>query len=112
LKPYKHTKIANRSLAFTKNILLILFKFLVFTAVILSVIKENLTNNVSYNQITTTKFNGLLMLGLGGDVRLYKQLYFTIDGGFRYGLTNLSNTSGIRTSPTYFSTDAGIKIKL
>jgi hypothetical protein len=78
----------------------------------LSVIKENLTNNISYNQITTTKFNGLLMLGLGGDVRLYKQLYFTIDGGFRYGITNLSNTSGIKTSPAYFSANVGIKIKL
>ena len=78
----------------------------------LSVIKENLTNNILYNQITTNKFNGLLMLGLGGDVLLYKQLYFTIDAGFRYAITNLSNTSGIKTNPTYFSANGGIKIKL
>jgi hypothetical protein len=78
----------------------------------LSVIKEGVTNNLSYNQITTTKLNGLLMLGLGGDVRLYKQLYFTIDGSFRYNFNNLSSTSGIKNNPTYFSTNAGIKIKL
>ena len=78
----------------------------------LSVIKETMTNNVSYNQVNTTKFNALLMFGLGGDVRLFKKLYFTVDGGFRYGATNLSNTTGITTNPTYFSVNGGLKIKL
>ena len=78
----------------------------------LSVIKEHFNNDLSYNQINTTKFNALLMLGLGGDIKLYKQLYFTVDGGFRYGTTNLSNTSGIKTNPTYFSASGGLKIKL
>jgi hypothetical protein len=78
----------------------------------LSVIKETMTNNVSYNQVNTTKFNALLMFGLGGDVRLFKKLYFTVDGGFRYSATNLSNTTGITTNPTYFSVNGGLKIKL
>jgi hypothetical protein len=78
----------------------------------LSVIKEHFNNDLSYNQINTSKFNALLMLGLGGDIKLYKQLYFTIDGGFRYGAANLSNTSGIKTNPTYFSANGGLKIKL
>jgi|GEM_PF-4615262 len=78
----------------------------------LSVIKEHMTNNLSYNQVNTTKFNALLMLGLGGDVRLYKKLYFTVDGGFRYGTANLSNTAGIKTYPTYFSINGGLKIRL
>src|SRR6185312_6122252 len=77
----------------------------------LAVIKEHLTNNITYNQINTAKFNALLMLGLGGDVKLYKKLYFTVDGGFRYGATNLSNTTGIKTNPTYFSVNGGLKIK-
>jgi hypothetical protein len=78
----------------------------------LSIIKEHFNNDLSYNQINTSKFNALLMLGLGGDIKLYKQLYFTIDGGFRYGAANLSNTSGIKTNPTYFSANGGLKIKL
>jgi len=78
----------------------------------LSIIKENNTNNLSYNQVNTSKFNALLMFGLGGDVRLYKKLYFTVDGGFRYGAMNLSNTTGITTNPTYFSVNGGLKIKL
>ncbi len=78
----------------------------------LSIIKEHVTNNVSFNQITTTKANALLMLGLGGDVKLFKQLYFTVDGGFRYGVNNLSNTAGIKTIPAYFSISGGLKIKL
>ena len=77
----------------------------------LSVIKENLTNNVSFNQISTSKFNALLMFGLGGDVKLYKNLYFTVDGGFRYGAINLSNTPGTKYYPTYFSASGGLKIK-
>ncbi|MEO8761624.1 MAG: outer membrane beta-barrel protein [Bacteroidia bacterium] len=77
----------------------------------LSIIKEHVTNNVSFNQITTTKANALLMLGLGGDVKLFKQLYFTVDAGFRYSVNNLSNTAGIKTIPTYFSINGGLKIK-
>ncbi len=77
----------------------------------LSVIKEHITNNVSFNQITTTKANALLMLGFGGDIKLYKKLYFTIDGGFRYGVINQSNTIGTKTYPTYFSVSGGFKIK-
>ncbi len=78
----------------------------------LSVIKEHFNNDLSYNQINTSKFNALLMLGLGGDIKLYKKLYFTIDGGFRYGTANLSNTTGINTNLTYFSANGGLKIKL
>ena len=78
----------------------------------LSVIKEHLTNNLTYNQVNTNKFNVLLMLGLGADINLYKKLYFTVDGGFRYGVTNLSSTSGITTNPTFFSVNGGLKIKL
>jgi len=78
----------------------------------LSIIKEHITNNVSYSQINTTKLNALLMLGFGGDIKLYKQLYFTVDGGFRYCSTNLSNTAGIRTNLAYFSANGGLKIKL
>lgn len=77
----------------------------------LSIIKEHMTNNLSYNQVNTTKFNALLMFGLGGDVRLYKKLYFTVDGGFKYGAVNLSNTTGIKTNPTYFSVNGGLKVK-
>lgn len=77
----------------------------------LYIIKEHIINQVSYNRITTNRFNALLMFGLGGDVRIYKNLYFTADGGFRYGLTNLSNTTGTTSKPAYFSANGGLKIK-
>jgi hypothetical protein len=86
--------------------------FVLFEQTKLFVLKEHITNDVSYNQINTSKFNTLLMLGLGGDIKLYKQLYFTVDGGFRYGTANLSNTVGIKNNPTYFSVSGGLKIKL
>ncbi|HKC67477.1 MAG TPA: outer membrane beta-barrel protein, partial [Bacteroidia bacterium] len=78
----------------------------------LTTINEHVTNTYTFNQVNSSKFNILLMLGLGGDVRLYKKLYFTIDGGFRYGAVNLSTAVGARTYPTYFSINGGLKFKL
>lgn len=78
----------------------------------LSIIKEHLTNYLTYNQVNTNKFNATLLFGLGGDIRLYKKLYFTVDGGFRYGASNISNTQGIKTNLTYISANGGVKIKL
>ncbi len=77
----------------------------------LTIIKENFNNDVSYNNITVNKFNISMLFSLGCDIRLGKKLYLTLVPSYRYGLTNMSATSGTTFSPAYFSGNAGIKFK-
>ncbi|HXB40973.1 MAG TPA: porin family protein [Bacteroidia bacterium] len=77
----------------------------------LTIVKENFNNDISYNNITVNKFNISMLFSLGCDIRLGKRLYLTLVPSYRYGITNMSATSGTTFSPAYFSGNAGLKFK-
>jgi hypothetical protein len=77
----------------------------------LTLIKEHSNTDIFYNKVTVNRFNAMLTLGLGCDIRLYKRFYFTLAPYYRYALNNQSATSGITFKPSYFSANGGFRIK-
>jgi hypothetical protein len=73
--------------------------------------KEHFDNNISYNKVTVSPFSLSLIFSLGCDVRIGKKLYLSFVPSYRYGVTNLSTTSGTTFSPAYFSGNAGLKFR-
>lgn len=76
-----------------------------------SIIKENSTIDLSYNNVNVNRVSIMLLMSLGCDVRITKHWYFTLMPSYTYGLTNMSKTSGTLYKPAYFSGNAGIKFK-
>ncbi|MBA3663700.1 MAG: hypothetical protein H0W61_05775, partial [Bacteroidetes bacterium] len=74
----------------------------------LSVIKENVTNSVSYSEVKVNRLNYLLLFGLGCDVKLKNNLYLTLSPVYKYSLSSLSSGE-INYKPNYISGQAGIK---
>ncbi|MBS1635090.1 MAG: outer membrane beta-barrel protein [Bacteroidetes bacterium] len=76
-----------------------------------TLIKEHDRRDLNYNHINGNRFNALLLLSLGCDVRFTKRFYFTVAPGMRYGLTNTANTPGVLFKPFYISGNAGFKFR-
>ncbi len=77
----------------------------------LTIIKENSTNDVSYSNVGVNKFNAMLMMSLGCDIRLAKHWYITLLPSYKYGITNMSAVSGTNYKPVFLSVNAGVKFK-
>ncbi len=71
--------------------------------------KENWDEVYNYNNIPGKKFNLSLMLGFGCEFKLRKHLYFVVEPGVRYYLTNLNSNAGIRSNRLNFDGNAGFK---
>lgn len=63
-----------------------------------------------FNNVIANKFNFGLLFGLGCEIKLYKNIYFVAEPNFRYGLSNMSNSSGTRSNVINIDGNAGIKI--
>ena len=77
----------------------------------LSIIKENFNNDINYNNVSVNKFNAMLLMSLGCDVRLTKHWFITLNPSYKYGLTNMSKVNGTTYSPAYISGNLGMKFK-
>ena len=78
----------------------------------LTLIKEHRTNDFYVKDIGVNRFNTILLLSLGCDIRLTKRLSFTFVPSYKYGLSNYTPISGIIFKPTYVSVMGGIKVRL
>ncbi len=75
----------------------------------LDLIKENETIPFNYSTVQTNRFNYLLLFGLGCDIRIKKNLFFTAAPLYKRSLSNLSTAGDIVYKPEYFSAQAGLK---
>ena len=78
----------------------------------LTLIKEHRTNDFYVKDIGVNRFNTILLLSLGCDIRLTKRLSFTFVPSYKYGLSNYTPISGIIFKPSYISVMGGIKMRL
>jgi hypothetical protein len=76
----------------------------------LTIIKEFWTENYSYKNIPGKNFNMSLMLGLGCEFKLYKNLHFVVEPNARYYITNSNTNPAIRAKRINFDGNAGFKI--
>ncbi len=77
----------------------------------ITLIKEHTRDEFYYRSITANRFNAILLLSLGCDIRIYKRFYFTLAPSFRYSLTNYSSSPGVLFKPAYFSGSGGFKFR-
>lgn len=77
----------------------------------LSVIKEEVTNSVSFSDVKVNKLNYLMLFGLGADVKLKNNFYLRVAGMYKYSLTSLC-TDAVNFKPNYLSAQVGLKYVL